>query len=76
MIKAFSSVRLLTVSQEFGVDSTERKRNYFYSDTINIFNVERYNFEDGQPKILEKLNCTGINGLPFECISEKANRGS
>lgn len=37
------------------VDSKGRKSNYFYSDTLNIFNVARYNFEDGQPKISKKI---------------------
>lgn len=37
------------------VDSKGRKSNYFYSDTLNIFNVARYNFEDGQPEISKKI---------------------
>lgn len=37
------------------VDSKDRKSNYFYSDTVNIFNIGRYRFENKELKKTKHL---------------------
>lgn len=48
------------------VDSKESRGKYFYADTLNIFNVGKYSFENNLPKLTEKFE---LNRLEWSYFS-------